>query len=409
MSPLRILSVFLLLLTVPPSARAQTEESPITEVLVGMSANITSQQATALGNELAAATGTRTVGSLRYRPVARLALDGQDLDATLARLQADPRIAYAEPNYPIHALAAPLDPALYTYQWGFRRTAGPQALARIRDLGATPVILAIIDTGVDERHPELAGRLVPGWDFIDIDALPRDGHGHGTHVAAIAAAATFNDLGIAAPFPGKVMPVRVLGPTGSGTIADITDGIDYARLHGARVINLSLGGSSDSLTEHLAIQAAERAGVVMVAAAGNSAASSDVSPTYPAAYDEVIAVSAWSFADDDITYFSDYGPVVELTAPGEKIYSAFLEGGYQLLDGTSMAAPLVAGTAASVYALLLQTDPTLDRVQAAGCVRLILHASAEDLREPGRDDHTGFGLVRIDRALELAETYQCLP
>jgi len=409
MKPLRVLSLLVLLLIVLPSASAQTEAPPITEVLVGMSGKITSQQATILGNDLAAATGTSTVGSLRYRPVARLSLDGQDLDATLARLQADPRVAYAEPNYPVYAVAAPLDPALYTYQWGFRRAGGSEALDQIRNVGATPLILAIIDTGVDERHPELAGRLVPGWDFIDVDGVPRDGHGHGTHVAAIAAAATFNDVGIAAPFPGKVMAVRVLDATGSGSTANVVDGIDYARLHGAQVINLSLGSGSDSLTEHIAIQAAERAGVVIVAAAGNNGASSDVYPTYPAAYDEVIAVSAWSFADDDITYFSTYGPVVELTAPGEKIYSAFLEGGYQLLDGTSMASPLVAGTAASVYAELLQTDPTLDRVQAAACVREILHASAEDLREPGRDEHTGFGLVRIDHALEMAETYQCLP
>jgi thermitase len=403
-----VLPILLTLMT-GPVAWAQVEEPPITEVLVGMSATMTSLQVNMLGNELAAVTGTRRVGSLRYRPVMRLSLDGQDLEGTLALLQEDPRITYAEPNYPVHAGAAPLDPALFTYQWGFRRAGGPQALARIRELAGTPLVLAVIDTGVDERHPELAGRMAAGWDFIEADGLPRDGHGHGTHVAAIAAATTFNDLGIAAPFPGEVMAVRVLNATGSGTVADVADGIDYARLHGAQVINLSLGGSEDSVTESLAVKAAAAAGVVIVAAAGNSAADSDVSPRFPAAYDEVIAVSAWSFTGNDITYFSNYGPIVELTAPGEKIYSAFLEGGYQLLDGTSMAAPLVAGAAAAVYARLTQDDPTLDRVLAAACVRDILHASAEDLREPGRDDHTGFGLVRIDHALEMAETYQCGP
>jgi subtilisin family serine protease len=396
----------LLLLLVPISAGAQEGQRPITEVLVGLPAAVTSLQATTLATNLAATTGTRAVGTLEYRPVARLALDGQDLDATLARLRADPRIAYAEPNYPVYALGAPLDPALYSYQWGFRRAGGPQALAAIRHLESSPLILAVVDTGVDERHPELAGRLVPGWDYVANDSLPRDGYGHGTHVAAIAAATTFNDLGIAAPFLGKIMAVRVLDDTGTGTTADVASGIDYARVHGARVINLSLGSPDDSLTLKDAIDAAATAGVVIVASAGNSG---KTTPTYPAAYGEAIAVSAWSYADNDITDFSTRGPMVELTAPGEKIYSAFLQGGYQLLDGTSMAAPMVAGTAAAVYAELVESDPTLPPLQAAGCVREILHDSAEDVFRAGQDDHTGFGLVRIDRALELAETYQCLP
>ncbi|MGD2063420.1 MAG: S8 family serine peptidase [Nitrospirota bacterium] len=394
----------LLLLLVPLSAGAQEDDLPITEVLVGLPTTITSLQVTALASTLAATTGTHAVGTLQYRPVARLALDGQDLDATLALLRSDPRITYAEPNYPVRALAAPLDPALYTYQWGFRRSGGPEALGHIRALGAVPLILAVIDTGIDRRHPEVAGRLTKGWDFVGGDAFPQDGHGHGTHVAAIAAATTFNDLGIAAPFPGAIMPVRVLDDTGSGYISDVADGIDFAAAHGAVAINLSLGGTISSETLHDAIVAAAARGVVIVAAAGNSGTTT---PSYPAAYSEVIAVSAWSWSDNDITSFSTFGPMVELTAPGEKIYSAFLGRGYQILDGTSMASPLVAGTAASVYAELLRSDPAIDRVKAAACVRQILDDSAEDVRQLGRDEHTGFGLVRIDRALDMAETYQC--
>jgi len=401
----RILCLLLILL-VPIPAAAQTEEPPITEILVGLSSPTSSLQVTTLVVDLATATGTRAVGTLQYRPVARLALDGRDLDTTLARLRADPRIAYAEPNYRVHALGAPLDPALYSYQWGFRRVGGPQALAAIRDMQSDPLILAVVDTGVDERHPELAGRLVAGWDYVDNDALPRDGYGHGTHVAAIAAATTFNDLGIAAPFPGQIMAVRVLDDTGSGYVSDVANGIDYARTHGAAVINLSLGSTVDTQTLRDAINAADAAGLVIVAAAGNSG---DTIPHYPADYAAAIAVSAWSYADNDITGFSTRGMSVELTAPGEKIYSAFLQGGYQLLDGTSMASPLVAGTAAAVYAELLETDPTLPRQLAAGCVRTILRASAEDVFRAGWDDHTGYGLLRIDRALDLAATYQCAP
>lgn len=401
----RILCLVLLLFF-PLSAGAQQGQRPITEILVGLPTGVTSLQATTLAVNLATTTGTHVVGTLEYRPVARLALDGQDLDATLALLRADPRIAYAEPNYPMYALDAPLDPALYSYQWGFRRVGGPQALAAIRHLESSPLILAVVDTGVDERHPELAGRLVPGWDYVDDDALPRDGYGHGTHVAAIAAATTFNDLGIAAPFPGKIMAVRVLDDTGTGTTADVVSGIDYARTHGAHVINLSLGSNTDTQTLRNAIDAAAAAGVVIVAAAGNSG---NTTPLYPAAYDAAISVSAWSYADNDITSFSTRGPTVELTAPGEKIYSAFLQGGYQLLDGTSMASPLVAGTAAAVYAELVASDPTLARQLAAGCVREILHDSAEEVYRAGWDDHTGYGLLRVDRALELGTTYQCAP
>jgi len=411
MNVLRTLALLLFVLIAVPSATAQIAEPPVAEVLATLSGDLTHGQTTTVGEQLAALTGTRLVGCLHYRPVVRLALDGQDLDATLTLLRADPRVAVAEPNHPVHTLSAPMDPALYTYQWGFRRTGGPPALPRIRDLMGTPVVLAILDTGVDERHPEFAGRLVAGWDVIDDDDLPRDAHGHGTHVAGIAAAATFNDLGIASPFPGKIMPVRVLAFRDNfegGTAADVADGVDYARLHGAHVINFSIGVDYDVTTLQAAIEAAAAAGVVMVAANGESGFSSYYYPSYPADYDEVIAVIGWSFSGHRISG-TTYGPEVELAAPGEKIYGPFLHGGYQLMDGNSVAAPLVAGTAGAVYAELLRNTPMLDHVQAAACVRQILQDSAEDLMEPGRDQYSGFGMVRIDRALEMAETYQCTP
>jgi len=406
MSPTRYLSLLLTLLVVAaPASAIPPDPPPITEVLVGLPAGTSSLHVTALGGAIAAGAGLRAAGSLRYRPVVRIALDGRDLDATVAQLRADPRVAYAEPNSWVYADAAPLDPALYTYQWGFRRAGGPAALGRIRALGHPDVTLAIVDTGSDDRHPDLAGRIIRGHDFIDDDDLPTDENGHGTHTASIAGAATFNDLGIAAPFPGRLMAVRVLNGVGSGTVAQVADGIDYARRHGARVINLSLGSTAISETLRQVVQEAEAAGVVLVAAAGNSGGRTR---SYPAAFDEVIAVSAWGFRET-LTDFSSHYPEVELTAPGEQIYAAYLHGGYQLLSGTSMAAPLVAGTAAAVYAELLDRNPTLAPVDAGRCVRRILDESAEDLFATGREEYTGFGMVRIDRALELAETTQCVP
>jgi len=406
MSPTHYLALLLALLVLAaPASAAPPDPPPITEVLVGLPAGTSSLQVTALGGAIAAGAGLHAAGTLHYRPVVRVALDGRDLDTTLAELRADPRVAYAEPNYPVYADAAPLDPALYTYQWGFRRAGGPAALGRIRALGHPDLTLAIVDTGTDDRHPDLAGRVDRGHDFVDGDNLPLDENGHGTHTASIAGAATFNDLGIAAPFPGRIMAVRVLNGVGIGTVGQVADGIDYAARNGARVINLSLGYTAISETLHQAIRDAEATGVVLVAAAGNSG---NRTRHYPAAFDEVIAVSAWGFRET-LTDFSSHYPGVELTAPGEQIYAAYLHGGYQLLSGTSMASPLVAGTAAAVYAELLALDPGLPLVDAGRCVRRILDESAEDLFATGRDEYTGFGMVRIDRALELTETIQCVP
>ena len=139
-----------------------------------------------------------------------------------------------------------------------------------------------------------------------------------------------------------------------------------------------------------------RAGILVVAAAGNAGRRQQL---YPAGYNEVVSVSAWAFADDDIAAFSSYHRTVELTAPGEHIYSAFLQGGYQLLSGSSMAAPLVSGVAAA----LLSARPDLSN----DCLRRLLQESAEDVRAPGRDDKGGYGLLRFDRAVERLDSFTC--
>jgi len=399
-----------LLALVFASAAMAQEEPPITEVLVRLAPLPTTVHTSAVVHSLALATGTVSAGSLHYLPVQRLVLAGQDLATTLAKLRADPLVAYAEPNYPVFALSAPNDPALYTLQWGFRRIEGVEAAARrLPQENYDAITLAVIDTGVDDRHPDLAGRFVEGKAFRGGGPLPRDHNGHGTHVAGIAAATTGNGIGIAAPFPGKIMAVRVLTDTGSGDIADVADGIAFAVAHGADVINLSLGATckffvldtGECNTMEDAVEDAYAAGVIMVAAAGNSDREEKL---YPASYDEVISVSAWAFDDRGRAGFSSYHDQVELTAPGEFIYSTYLQGGYQLLSGTSMAAPLVAGSAANVMAALLATPSDLadDRPRAARCVRQILRRTASHY--PDRGEKTGFGVVQLDDALALVDT-----
>ncbi|RMF80650.1 MAG: peptidase S8, partial [Nitrospirae bacterium] len=209
-------------------------------------------------------------------------------------------------------------------------------------------------------------------------------------------AATGNHVGIAAPFAGPILPVRVLGSRGTGKLSDVADGIDWAVAHGARVINLSLGTPFESHTLEDSVKDAWRAGAVVVAAAGNAGERQQL---FPAGFNEAISVSAWAFADDDIAEFASYHRTVELTAPGEHIYSAFLQGGYQLLSGSSMATPFVSGVAAA----LLAARPELTNE----CLRELLHETAEDVRAPGRDDKTGFGLVRFDRAVAALDTFTC--
>jgi len=390
---MRLITLLLALLTAVGPAAAQTPP-PITELLVRLRPGVVTTSAI---DDLVHTTATRQVGTLRYRPVVRLALDGQDPEATIARLAADPRVAYAEPNYPVTVAAWASDPAVTTLQWGFRRIGGPRALALLAGRALDPsVVLAVVDTGIDERHVELAGRLIPGHDFLRDSATTRDNNGHGTHVAAIAAATTGNHVGIAAPFAGKLLPVRVLGSRGTGSIGDVADGIDYAVAHGAQVINLSLGAPYDSHTLEDSVRDAWSGGALVVAAAGNAGHRERF---YPAGYNDAVSVSAWAFADDDIADFASYHRTVELTAPGEHIYSAFLQGGYQLLSGSSMAAPLVSGVAAA----LLSARPTLTN----DCLRRLLQETAEDVRAPGRDDKGGYGMLRFDQAVERLDSFVC--
>ncbi|OJF17173.1 MAG: thermitase [Bacillaceae bacterium G1] len=226
-------------------------------------------------------------------------------------------------------------------QWGLKKIKAPAAWNVTKSKRSTWI--AIIDTGVQYDHPDLSGKVVRGYDFVDDDWDPYDNNGHGTHCAGIAAAVTNNARGIAGMAPNAtIYAVRVLDDSGAGTLDDVVGGIIHAVDKGADVINLSLASSFGAISLREAVDYAWKKGVVVVAAAGNNGS---FFPSYPAYYSNAIAVAATDL-DDTKPYWSNYGSWVDVAAPGVDIYSTFTDNSYVELSGTSMAAPHVAGLAA---------------------------------------------------------------
>ncbi|MCM3781791.1 S8 family peptidase [Neobacillus mesonae] len=250
-------------------------------------------------------------------------------------------IEFAEPNHEYRAIYTPNDPFYPGYQYGPQKVQAPAAWDITQSAGG--IRIAIVDTGVQLNHPELAGKLLPGYDYVDWDPNPSDGNGHGTHVAGIAAAATNNGLGIAGMAPlASIIPIRSLDNSGSGLLSSVANGIVYAANNGAHVVNLSLGSPANDSFLEAAVQYAWDRGAVVIAAAGNENTSS---PVYPAYLPGVVAVASVN-ASDVKSGFSNYGSWVDVAAPGDQIVSTYLGSSFAYLSGTSMAAPHVAGLAA---------------------------------------------------------------
>ncbi|WP_436527510.1 S8 family peptidase [Actinoplanes sp. HUAS TT8] len=297
----------------------------------------------------------------------------------------------------VHALEAPSGSDPYrSRQWDLSKMNVPAAWTTSTGAGVT---VAVIDTGVDASHPDLAGQVLTGYDTTtDTVGGNADPQGHGTHVAGTIAALTGNGIGVSSIAPNvKILPVRALGKDGSGDMSDTAQGIVWATDHGANVINMSLGSSGQSSAVSVAITYARSKGVVVVAAAGNERAKG--SPvSYPGADAGVIAVAATD-SGDAVASYSNAGSYVDVAAPGSGILSTYPTAlaasgtGYATMNGTSMASPHVAGTAA----LLLAAHPGLtpDQVESA------LESTAVDLGPTGRDNDYGYG--RIDAAAALAE------
>jgi type VII secretion-associated serine protease mycosin len=272
-------------------------------------------------------------------------------------------------------------------QWALNRVSYEQTWPATQGAG---VIVAVVDTGVRGDHQDLAGSVIPGIDYVSGTDGRIDPDGHGTHVAGIIAAHVNNGVGIAGAAPAvKIMPVRVLGPGGSGSSSNVALGIIWAVDHGARVVNLSLGGGPSPGIE-TAMQYARSKNAVVFAAAGNAYPST--TPMYPAAYPEAIAVAAVNSSLGHAS-FSQTGSYVDLAAPGDLIWSTWGSSptAYALASGTSMATPY----AAAAGALVISAAPKLTAAQVTN----LLEATATDLGPPGRDNWSGYGLVNPRRAV----------
>lgn len=276
---------------------------------------------------------------------------GVPRDAALRHIASWPGVRYVEVDQPVHALELGDDPLLQQ-QWALGRIHAPGAW--LAGTGLVPATIAIVDTGIDRAQPDLAGSLVGGIDLVHQDGDPQDDNGHGTHCAGIAAAAAGNGFGMAGVAPGApLMPVKVLDAQGEGYSSTVAQGIAWAVDHGASVIALSLGLGARSEVLADALRYAEARGAVVVAAAGNEGLSS---PTYPAAYETVLAVGATDSLDRRC-WFSNHGAWVALAAPGDEIWSTLPGGAFGPMSGTSMAAPHAAGVAAWVRTALGTSVP----------------------------------------------------
>lgn len=260
---------------------------------------------------------------------------------------------------------------------------------------ANPIKVGIIDTGISNKHPDLLTNVKGGVNTINPRKNWNDDNGHGSHVAGITAALD-NDIGVIGVGPAiDLYAIKVLDASGSGYLSDVIEGIQWAIANNMQVVNMSLGTASDIVSFHDAVTAAKNAGIVVVAAAGNSGGA----VIFPAAYPEAIAVSATD-QNNVIASWSSRGPEVDLAAPGVSIYSTYKGTGYATLSGTSMAAPHVAGSAT----LVLNTpvdgyDVNLNGKWDPDEVQKKLQDRAVDLGNTGFDNLYGWGLVNAYSAV----------
>ncbi len=328
----------------------------------------------------------------------------QSVDHLLAALKANPLVDYAEPDYVGTGGVAPNDPS-FGAQWHHRNNGTTNAVrpdirstnAWAITTGSTNVILAVLDTGIATANVEFAGRLLPGYDYANSDNDPSDDHSHGTAVAGDAAANGNNaNLVAGVDWQCRILPVKVLDSSNSGLYSWWSSGIAYAVAQGAAVINLSAGGSGANTSLSNAIMSAINAGAVFVTITHNQSSSA---VTFPGRMLPCITVGATASNDQRASY-SNYGTSIDLCAPGSGIQSVHYTGGGYSGNGTSFAAPLVAGAAC----LLRAVRPGLNQE----AVRTLLCASADDqVGNPaediaGFDSYHGWGRLNVHAALQLA-------
>jgi subtilisin family serine protease len=308
-------------------------------------------------------------------------------------------IEFAEQNYYVYGAEEPNEPddPGYVYQWGLKPDAGIDAPgAWDITTGADSILIAVIDTGIDLDHPDLKDKIIGGFNFIDRSAKPEDDNGHGTHAAGIIAASTNNGIGLAGiSWKSRIMPLKVLDAEQKGTVYNAVQAIGYAVDKGAKIVNMSFSFDKSVPCDDKVIKDAfgfaNTRGVLLVIAAGNHEENQDSDVSCPASRDEAIAVGAVTI-DEDLATTSNYGNLLDIVAPGQRIYSTVLTGTYDFKSGTSMAAPHVAGVAALIWSF----KPSLKHTE----VRDILQKTATNLGAAGWDEKFGWGRVNARQALE---------
>ncbi|MEQ9410816.1 MAG: S8 family peptidase [Fuerstiella sp.] len=303
---------------------------------------------------------------------------------TVEALMADNAVAYVAPDYIMSIPqvetarqislavtdAAPNDPFLDKL-WGMKNCGATQVWPRVRD--SPRIVVAVIDSGVDYRHPDLQGNMWSrngkhGYDFYDNDDDPLDEENHGTHVAGTIAGIGNNGVGVVGvTWKAQIMALRFLGPDGSGSTSDAVKCIDWAVDNGAHILCNSWGGPDTSPELAEAVARAERKGILFVAAAGNTGGSgnnNDQRPNYPASLRQANVISVGAIDENDVRgSFSHYGKQsVDIGAPGVGILSTVRNNKYDSYSGTSMATPHVAGAAALVWGNIFST-PAQDPAQ----------------------------------------------
>lgn len=293
---------------------------------------------------------------------------------------------FIEPNKRFKITLTPNDP-YQVLQWTLKKIGAEYAWNY--SLGSSDILVAVVDTGIDYNHPDLASNYVAlGYDWVNDDDDPMDGNGHGTHCAGIIAAAINNNEGIAGLAQVKIIAEKAFDSEGYGWADDVVSAIIHAVDNGAKIISCSWGSSGDSVLLHQAIKYAYEKGVIIVASAGNENTNKK---QYPAAYPEVIAVTAVD-ENDEPAYFTNFGDWVEIAAPGVDILSTYIGNSYARLSGTSMSTPTVAGVAALTWSVF----PWMSRDQ----VRVQLQRTSDDLGASGFDKYYGYGKINARKAVE---------
>lgn len=360
-------------------------------VIIKFKSNATAAEKQAIKDDLRAQT-RKNFGRIKAE---LLDIEGISVEEAINRYKHHGKVEYIEPDYIVEALEIP-DDVFFDQLWGMVNTGqtGGTADADIdADMawevgtGSHSVLVGVIDTGIDYNHTDLAANTwtnpgeiagngidddgngfvddIKGWDFYNDDNDPIDDHGHGTHCSGTIGAVGNNGIGVAGVnWNVSIAGIKFLSSGGSGSTSDAIDGINYGITIGCKVLSNSWGGGGYSLALEEAIQDAYDAGILFVAAAGNSSSDNDITPHYPSSYDvnNVVAVASTDH-NDNLSGFSCYGLTsVDLGAPGSDIYSTLPGNSYGYLSGTSMATPHVAGVAALIWSLY--PGMTVDLVKA---------------------------------------------